>query len=323
MIIKVAPALATGCTMIVKPSPYAPLSARLVAEVVAEAGVPAGVFNLVHGDVPVVTRLAAHAAVDMVSLTGSGAAGAAVAAAAAQTIKRVSLELGGKSPNLVLPGAAIGPAVTHGVRQVMSNSGQSCNAPTRMLVPRASVREAEEAARAVAESLVVGDPLADATELGPLANARQHERVQDMIAQGIREGARLVAGGLGRPAGLDRGFYARPTVFGDVTNGMRIAREEIFGPVLALLAYETEDEAVALANDTPYGLSAYVYGATREHAVAVGERLRVGMVHVNGATTDIEAPFGGYKQSGNGREWGKWGLEDYLETKAMMGVAAA
>jgi acyl-CoA reductase-like NAD-dependent aldehyde dehydrogenase len=319
MIIKVAPALATGCTMVVKPSPYAPLSATLVAEIVAEAGVPRGVFNLVHGDAPVVVRLASHPRVDMVSLTGSGAAGAAVAGAAAPTIKRVSLELGGKSPNIILPGANIAAAVTHGVRQLMSNSGQSCNAPSRMLVPRTSLREAEEVARAVAGALVVGDPLADATELGPLANARQYERVQAMIARGVTEGARLVAGGPGRPEHLRRGFYARPTVLGDVTNDMTVAREEIFGPVLAMIGYDTEEEAVAIANDTPYGLSAYVYGPTREAAAALGERLRVGMVHVNGASTDIEAPFGGYKQSGNGREWGAWGLEDYLETKAMMG----
>jgi acyl-CoA reductase-like NAD-dependent aldehyde dehydrogenase len=258
----------------------------------------------------------------MVSLTGSGAAGAAVSAAAASTIKRVSLELGGKSPNIILAGADIAVAVKHGVRQLMSNSGQSCNAPSRMLVPRASLPEAEEVARAVAGALVVGDPLAAATELGPLANARQFERVQTMIAQGVAEGARLVAGGPGRPQHLRRGFYARPTVLGDVTSGMHVAREEIFGPVLALLGYDDEDEAVAIANDTPYGLSAYVYGPTRERAAALGERLRVGMVHVNGASTDLEAPFGGYKQSGNGREWGAWGLEEYLETKAMMGVGA-
>ncbi|MGE0652117.1 MAG: aldehyde dehydrogenase family protein [Alphaproteobacteria bacterium] len=323
MLIKVAPALATGCTMVVKPSPYAALSATLVAEVMAEAGVPPGVFNLVHGEAPVVTRLASHPLVDMVSLTGSNPAGAAVSAAAAPTIKRVSLELGGKSPNIILPGADITAAVAHGVRQMMSNSGQSCNAPSRMLVSRSRLQEAEKVARAIAEEIVVGDPLADATELGPIANARQYERVQSLIATGSAEGARLVTGGLGRPTPLSRGFFARPTIFSDVTPSMTIAREEIFGPVLVLIPYDTEDDAVTIANDTPFGLSAYIYGATREHAIAVGERMRTGMVHINGTHTDIDAPFGGYKQSGHGREWGAWGLEDYLETKAMMGIAGS
>jgi acyl-CoA reductase-like NAD-dependent aldehyde dehydrogenase len=324
MIIKVAPALATGCTMVVKPSPFAPLSATLVAEIMEEAGLPAGVFNLVLGDAGAfVERLASHPLVDMVSLTGSNVAGAAVAHAAAATTKRVSLELGGKSPNIVLPDADLGAAITHGVRQMMSNSGQSCNAPSRMLVHRPRLAEAEKIAVAVADSLVVGDPLDARTELGPIANQRQYQRVKALIQSGQSEGARMLNGGIERPQGLHRGFFVRPTIFSDVRNHMRIAQEEIFGPVLGVIPYDTEDEAVAIGNDTPFGLSTYIYSATREHAMQVGERMRTGMVHVNGATTDINAPFGGYKQSGNGREWGVWGLEDYLEVKAITGASDA
>ena len=323
---KVAPALAAGCTMVLKPSEMAPSSAHHFAEALHAAGVPAGVFNLVTGDGPNVgAALAQHPAVDMVSFTGSTRAGAAVSHAAADTIKRVALELGGKSANLVLDDAGLERAVTHGVRAVLQNSGQSCNAPTRLLVPRARLADAEAIARTVVERTVVGDPHDDRTHMGPLANARQWTRVQEYLTIGTAEGARVVVGGPGRPEHLAdgpcaAGAFVRATVFSDVRNSMRIAREEIFGPVVCLLPYDHEDDAVAIANDSPYGLSAYVQSGDPERALRVARRLRAGNVHLNGAPVDYAAPFGGYKQSGNGREWGEEGLREFLEVKAILGA---
>ena len=273
------------------------------------------------GDGPTVgAAISSHPGLDMVSFTGSTAAGAAVARAAADTIKRVSQELGGKSPNIVLPDADLAAAVTRGVRSVMTNSGQSCNAPTRMLVPADRHDEACELAANAAAGLVVGDPTDGATTTGPVANGRQWQRVQDLIRSGIDEGAALVCGGPGRPDGLDTGWYVRPTVFGGVNNAMRIAREEVFGPVLTILPYTTEDEAVSIANDTDYGLAAYVQSDDPAHAAAVGLRLRAGQVSLNGVGPDFGAPFGGFKRSGNGREWGREGIEEYLEVMALVGM---
>jgi len=318
---KVAPAIAAGCTMVLKPSEFTPFSACVIAEVLDAAGVPPGVFNLVIGDGPTVgAAIAAHPDVDMVSFTGSTAAGIAVAKAAADTVKRVSQELGGKSANVVLADADLGRAVRQGVKACMRNSGQSCDAPTRMLVPRDRLAEVEELAAHAVDSLLVGPADSDDTRLGPLANLRQFERVQAMIAAGIDEGATLVCGGTGRPDGLERGWFVRPTVFSDVRNDMRIAREEIFGPVLAILPYDTEDEAVAIANDTEYGLSGYVQAGTTERAAEIGARLRTGQVHLNGAGADFAVPFGGFKRSGNGREWGREGIEEFLEVQALMGL---
>jgi aldehyde dehydrogenase (NAD+) len=317
---KVAPALAAGCTMVLKPSEIAPLSAIVFTEVLHEAGVPAGVFNLVNGDGPTVgAAIAAHPGIDMVSFTGSTRAGTQVAKAAADTVKRVAQELGGKSPNIILDDADLQRAVQQGVRSCFLNSGQSCNAPTRMLVPRARHAEAAAIAKATAEKIAVGDPRAEGSALGPVVSAAQFEKVQGLIRAGIDEGAELVAGGPGRPAGLSRGYFVRPTVFANVRNDMRIAREEIFGPVLCILPYENEDEAVRIANDTVYGLSGYVQSADPEHALRVAARLRTGNVHLNGAGPDFGAPFGGYKQSGNGREWGTYGFEEFLEVKAVLG----
>ncbi len=318
---KVAPALAAGCTMVLKPSEFTPFSAIIQAEILEAAGVPAGVFNMVMGDGPTVgAAISSHPGLDMVSFTGSTAAGAAVARAAADTIKRVSQELGGKSPNIVLPDADLAAAVTRGVRSVMTNSGQSCNAPTRMLVPADRHDEACELAANAAARLVVGDPTDGATTTGPVANGRQWQRVQDLIRSGIDEGAALVCGGPGRPDGLDTGWYVRPTVFGGVDNAMRIAREEVFGPVLTILPYSSEDEAVSIANDTDYGLAAYVQSDDPAHAAAVGLRLRAGQVSLNGVGPDFGAPFGGFKRSGNGREWGREGMEEYLEVMALIGM---
>ncbi len=318
---KVAPALAAGCTVVLKPSEMAPLNALLLADALHEAGVPAGVFNLVLGDGPTVGEaLARHPQVDMVSFTGSTRAGVQVAKAAADTVKRVTQELGGKSANLILDDADLERAVTNGVRAVLSNSGQSCNAPTRLLVPRARLAEAEAIAKVAAERTVVGDPSAEGVHMGPVANARQFERVQEMIAAGLAEGARLVTGGPGRPPHCASGWFVQPTVFSDVHNGMRIAREEIFGPVLCLLPHDGDDDAVAIANDSPYGLAAYVSSADPARALRVARQLRAGNVHLNGAPVDHIAPFGGYKQSGNGREWGAEGLAEYLEVKAILGA---
>ncbi|MBN9451980.1 MAG: aldehyde dehydrogenase family protein [Bosea sp.] len=321
---KVGPALATGCTMVLKPSEVAPMSGLLFTEIMHEAGVPAGVYNMVNGDGPSVgAALSSHPDVDMVSFTGSTRAGIAVARAAADTVKRVAQELGGKSPNIILPGADLAKAITHGARQCFSNSGQSCNAPTRLLVPRDQQEAVIEIARKVAEQTVVGDPRDAATTIGPVVSKVQFDKIQALIEAGIAEGARLVAGGPGRPETLNRGYYIRPTIFADVRNDMTIAREEIFGPVLSILPYDTEAEAIAIANDTVYGLSSYVTAGNLDQARKVARQIRAGMVHLNGAPGDLAGAFGGYKQSGNGREWGRFGFEDFLETKSMFGFQAA
>ncbi len=317
---KVLPALAAGCTSVLKPSEMAPLNALLLAEVLHDAGVPKGVFNLINGDGPSVGQaLATHADVDMISITGSTRAGVQVAKLAADSVKRVQQELGGKSANLILADADLEAAITASVRLMLRNSGQNCNAPSRMYVQQDQYDAAVAIAKRVAESVKVGDPQDPTTEMGPLSSGIHYERVQTLIQAGIDEGARLVTGGSGRPEGLDRGFYARPTIFADVTPEMQIAREEIFGPVLAILRYCDEEEAVALANDSSYGLSGYVHSGDVDHARRIARRLRTGMVHLNGAELDLAAPFGGYKQSGNGREWGEFGFREFLEVKSIMG----
>jgi aldehyde dehydrogenase (NAD+) len=321
---KVVPALAAGCTMVLKPSEYSPFSAILWAQVLHEAGVPPGVFNLVNGNGPGVgAPLAAHPDVDMVSFTGSTRAGTEVARAAAATVKRVHQELGGKSPNILLDDVDLEEAVSAGVKHVMRNSGQSCNAPTRMLVPAAKLAAAEAIARTTAEAVAVGDVRSKATAVGPVVSKTQFERVQKYIDKGIEEGAKVVTGGPGRPEGLSRGYYVRPTVFSNVRNDMTIAREEIFGPVLCILPYESEEEAVRIANDTPYGLAAYVWSKNPARARAIAARVRAGQVLLNGAQPDMHTPFGGFKQSGNGREWGEHGLRDFLEVKAVVATEAA
>ncbi|MCL2896924.1 aldehyde dehydrogenase family protein [Brenneria tiliae] len=318
--LKVLPALAVGCTVILKPSEAAPLSALLFAEMIDEVGFPAGVFNLLNGSGQTVgTALAAHADVDMISITGSTLAGISAMRTAAQTVKRVTLELGGKAPNIVFADADLEDAVIRGANACFSNSGQSCNAPTRMLVEKRVYQQAVAIAARVAAETLVDEPAKEGGHIGPVVSQRQYDRIQAYIAAGIAEGARLVAGGPGRPAGLERGYYVRPTVFADVDNGMRIAREEIFGPVLCLIPFDSEEEAVAIANDTPYGLNAQVQTANRERARRVARRLRAGMVQLNGAPRASGTPFGGYKQSGNGREGGVWGLEEYLEIKSVSG----
>jgi aldehyde dehydrogenase (NAD+) len=321
---KVVPALAAGCTMVLKPSEYAPFSAILWAKVMHEAGVPAGVFNLVNGDgAHVGAPLSAHRDIDMVSFTGSTRAGTEVAKAAAASVKRVHQELGGKSPNVLLDDADLELAVKRSVMHVFQNSGQSCNAPTRMLVPAAKLAEVEAIAKRVAEAVVVGDPKSEKTNVGPLVSKLQFERVEGYIAKGIAEGARVLTGGSGRPTGLDRGYYVKPTIFTDVNNQMTIAREEIFGPVLCILPYQTEEQAIEIANDTPYGLAAYVWSKDNVRARRVGGRIRAGQVALNGASGDMKTPFGGFKMSGNGREYGEHGLRDFLEVKAVIGVDAA
>ena len=320
---KVAPALAAGCTMVLKPSEVSPLSAIVFTEILDEAGVPAGVFNLVQGDGATVgAALAAHPDVDMVSFTGSTRAGIEVARLAAPTVKRVAQELGGKSANIVLDDADLAAVVARDVASMCTNSGQSCNAPSRMLVPAARMDEAAAVAAAAAAKIVVGDPTDAETTIGPVVSSVQYDRIQNLIERGVAEGATVVAGGPGKPEGLETGYYVRPTVFADVTNDMTIAREEIFGPVLVMIPYEDDDDAVRIANDTTYGLSGYVSGSD-ERARRIARRIRSGQVHVNGAPADINAPFGGYKQSGNGREWGPLGIEEYLETKAILGYATA
>ncbi|MBP1125573.1 MULTISPECIES: aldehyde dehydrogenase family protein [Pseudomonas] len=317
---KVAPAIAAGCTVVLKPSELSPLSALLFAQLVHDAGLPPGVFNLVNGSGHEVgAAMAAHPDIDMISITGSNRAGALVAQAAAPTVKRVTQELGGKSPNVLLPDADFANVVPLGVMSAFRNVGQSCSAPTRMIVPRARLAEVEALAAATANAIIVGDPSAEDTVLGPIANQAQFERVQVMIEAGIDEGAKLVCGGPGRVAGFDYGFYTRPTVFSEVDNRMRIAQEEIFGPVLCIIAYDTVDEAVAIANDTVYGLGAHVQGQDLQAARAVASRIRAGQVHLNHPAWDPMAPFGGYKRSGNGREYGVVGFEEYLEIKAIVG----
>jgi aldehyde dehydrogenase (NAD+) len=321
---KVAPALAAGCTMVLKPSEIAPLSAYLFAQILHEAGVAPGVFNLVNGDGPTVgSAIASHPDVAMVSFTGSTRAGVAVALKAAPTVKRVTQELGGKSGNIILEDADLENAVKEGVQACFRNTGQSCDAPTRMLVPRSRIAAAAAAARRAAEVTKAGDPFTEGTVIGPLASKAQFEKVQRLIGMGIEEGATLAAGGLGRPDGLTKGHFVKPTVFTDVRNDMTIAREEIFGPVLCIIPYEDEDDAVRIANDTPYGLSGYVTSRDLERARRVAKRIRSGNVHINGARLDFGGCFGGYKQSGNGREWSVAGLEEFLELKAVFGYAPA
>jgi aldehyde dehydrogenase (NAD+) len=318
--LKVGPALATGCTVVLKPSEIAPLSALLFAEMVHEAGYPAGVFNLVNGDGPTVGEaMSAHPGIDMMSFTGSARAGTAVTRAAAETVKRVTLELGGKGPNIVFDDPELAAAVKRGAAHCFNNTGQSCNAPTRMLVERSAYDEAVEIASQTAESTKVGDPAEEGWHIGPVVSQAQFDKVQRLIQAGMEEGARLVAGGLGRPEGFNRGYYVRPTVFADVRNDMTIAREEIFGPVLSMIPFDNEDEAIRIANDTPYGLTAYVQSADQGRAQRVARALRSGMVQLNGAQRAPGSPFGGMKQSGNGREGGRWGLEDFLEVKAVSG----
>jgi aldehyde dehydrogenase (NAD+) len=320
---KVAPALAAGCTMILKPSEYTPSSALLFAEILHEAGVPKGVFNLINGLGPEVgAAMSEHPGIDMMSFTGSTRAGIDVVQRAAPTVKRVSQELGGKSPNIILEDADLTKAVTGGTAHCFNNSGQSCNAPTRMLVPMARMAEAAAIAKGVADKTKVGDPRGADTNLGPVVNRVQWDKIQALIKKGIDEGAKVATGGLGLPEGLNKGFYVRPTVFANVTNDMTIAREEIFGPVLSIIGYKDEDEAVRIANDTPYGLAGYVSSGDVERARRVGRRIRAGNVNLNGAANERAAPFGGYKQSGNGREWGRFGLEEYLEVKAVAGWGA-
>ena len=319
---KVAPAIAAGCTMVLKPSEIAPISAYILTEIIAESGLPAGVFNLVNGDgLTVGAAISSHPDIDLVSFTGSTRAGREVAKAAADGIKRVTQELGGKSANIILDDVPdFARAVSGGVAGCFGNSGQSCNAPTRMLVPQSRMEEAINAAKAAAAKSVVGDPSAESTRLGPVVSEVQFNKIQTLIQKGIDEGADLIAGGPARPEGLEEGYFVRPTIFANVSNDMTIAREEIFGPVLSIIGYQDDDDAVSIANDTDYGLSGYVSGEP-EHAQAIARKLRTGNVHINGAGPDFSAPFGGYKQSGNGREWGIEGFEEFLETKAMMGAA--
>jgi aldehyde dehydrogenase (NAD+) len=321
---KVGPAIAAGCTMVLKPSEIAPLNAILFAEICDAAGVPKGVFNLVNGDGPTVGQaIASHPEVDCVSFTGSTRAGIAVAKAAADTVKRVHQELGGKSANIILRDADLEKAVRAGVQHCFNNSGQSCNAPTRMFVPRELQSQAAAIAKTTAESLKVGDPTAKDTVLGPVVSEVQFDKIQGLIQAGIDEGATLVTGGTGRPESLNRGYYVRPTVFADVKPDMRVSREEIFGPVISILPYESEEQVVELANDTVYGLAGYVQSGDLGHARKIASQLRAGQVNLNGAPGDMSAPFGGYKQSGNGREWGKYGFEEFLEIKAVLGYQPA
>ncbi|MFM0009739.1 aldehyde dehydrogenase family protein [Paraburkholderia sediminicola] len=320
IVCKAAPAIAAGCTMVLKPSEVTPLNALLFAEILDAAGVPPGVFNLVNGDGPTVgAALAAHPDVDMVSFTGSTRAGIEIAKLAAPTVKRVHQELGGKSANILLDDVDFEAAVTAGVNSCFNNSGQSCNAPTRMLVPEARHDEAVAIARRAAEAHRVGPANHERTTMGPVVSGVQFERVERLIAAGIDEGAQVVAGGLGRPQGLERGYYVQPTVFANVRPSMTIAREEIFGPVLAIMPYRDEDDAITIANDSPFGLAAYVQSADHERARRVAFRLRAGSVYLNYPSWDAGSPFGGYKQSGNGREYAEWGLEAFLEVKGIVG----
>ncbi|MDG1857569.1 MAG: aldehyde dehydrogenase family protein [Emcibacteraceae bacterium] len=320
--VKVAPALAAGCTIVLKPSEVAPLDAMMLTEIIDEAGAPAGVFNLVNGNGPDVGEvMSSHPDIHMMSFTGSTRGGIAVAKSSADTVKRVAQELGGKSANIILRDADIAQAVADGVVYCMDNSGQSCNAPTRMLVPNESMDIAIKAAREAAESLKVGDPANEETELGPVVSKVQFDKIQSLIQAGIDEGAELVTGGVGRPEGLPKGYYVKVTVFANANNDMTIAREEIFGPVIALLGYETEEEAIAIANDTEYGLAGYVSSNNLEHAREVAQEIRAGQVILNYRSGNGDTPFGGYKQSGNGREKGVWGLHDYLEVKAITGFS--
>ena len=318
---KLAPCLAAGCTAILKPSEIAPLSSMVIAEILDEAKVPAGVFNLINGMGPVVGEaMSAHPDIDMMSFTGSTRGGVAVAKASADSVKRVSQELGGKSANIILDDANFEGSIRAGVDSCMSNTGQSCNAPTRMLVPASRKDDAYSIAKDAAEKVIAGDPKKEETTIGPLVSDVQYKKVQNLIQKGIDEGAELLIGGTGKPDGLEKGYYAKPTVFGNVENDMAISKEEIFGPVLSMLTYENIDDAVAIANDTEYGLAAYVSGEDKETLTSIARRLRAGQIHVNYGSGGADAPFGGYKQSGNGREKAEWGLEEFLEVKATMGA---
>ncbi len=320
--LKVIPAVGVGCTVVLKPSEISPLSAILFAEMMEEAGFPPGVFNLVNGDGPTVgAHMSAHPDIDMMSFTGSTRAGVAVTKAAADTVKRVTLELGGKGPNLVFADTDVARAVKRGTIHCFNNSGQSCNAPTRMLVERSVYDQAVEVATEVAGKQGVGDPKEEGNHIGPVVSKTQYDKIQGLIQKGIEEGARVVAGGLGRPEGFNRGYYVRPTVFADVNNEMTVAREEIFGPVLSMIPFDSEEEAVQIANDTSYGLTAYLQSDNQDRMRRVSKQLRSGMVQMNGAQRPGGSPFGGYKQSGNGREGGRWGIEDFLEVKAISGWA--
>ena len=320
IVAKLAPVLAAGCTCVLKPSELAPLSAHIMAEILHEAGVPAGVFNLVNGYGPVVGEaMSAHEGIEMMSFTGSTRGGVAVAKGSADTVKRVSQELGGKSANIVLDDDQLGESVRRGVLACMDNTGQSCNAPTRMLVPTARYDEALEIAREVAETLVTGNPELENTQIGPVVSAAQFDKVQRLISSGIEEKATLVTGGVGRPEHLDKGYFVKPTIFGGVTPQMSIFREEIFGPVLSIIAYENQEEAVNMANDTPYGLAAYVSGSDNSELMNYARELRAGQIHLNYTGGGTNAPFGGFKQSGNGREKAEWGFEEFLECKAILG----
>jgi aldehyde dehydrogenase (NAD+) len=321
---KVFPALAAACTMVLKPSELTPVAATMLAEVMDAAGVPDGVFNMVHGTGPVVGQaICAHPDVDMVSFTGSTRAGREVAIASAATIKRVAQELGGKSPNILVDDVDFAAAMAGALGNMMLNSGQSCAAPSRLLVPKSKLAEVNEIAKQMLQGYVVGDPSREDINLGPVANKAQFDKVQGLIEKGIEEGATLVTGGPGKPEGLETGYYVRPTVFSDVSNDMSIAREEIFGPVLCIIPYEDDADAIRIANDTDYGLSAYVTAEDKDRARRIAEQLRAGSVFINGPDLDPMAPLGGYKQSGNGREWGVGGLEEYLETKSMLGFGEA
>lgn len=321
--VKVMPALAAGCTMILKPSEESPIDSMIFAEVLYEAGVPAGVFNLINGYGPVVGEaMSSHAGIDMMSFTGSTRGGIAVAKTSADTVKRVAQELGGKSANIILDDTDIAKAVADGIDYCMGNTGQSCNAPTRMLVPNNQMETAIQAARAAAEAIAVDDPAKEGNHIGPVVNRTQFDKIQGLIQQGIDEGATLVAGGTGRPEHLATGYYVKPTVFAKVDNNMTIAREEIFGPVIAILGYDDEDQAVAIANDTDYGLAGYVSSGDLERAKAIARRIRAGQIAINYTGGTANTPFGGYKQSGNGREKGRWGMMEYLELKAITGSMA-
>ena len=316
---KLGPCLASGCTAILKPSEIAPLSANIIAEIIHEAGTPSGVFNMVHGIGPIVGEaMSNHPDIDMMSFTGSTRGGIAVAQASAKTVKRVSQELGGKSPNIILDDEIFEKSVTDGVNGTMSNTGQSCNAPTRMLVPATRHDEAAKIAKDAAEQLTTGNPKNEETDIGPLVSEVQYNKVQRLIKAGISEGATLVTGGSGKPEKLDSGYYVRPTVFGNVNNKMEIAREEIFGPVLSIIPYNSEEEAIEIANDTEYGLAAYVSGENKDKMMMLARKIKAGQIHLNHGSAGTNAPFGGFKQSGNGREKAEWGLEEFLEVKAIM-----
>ncbi len=318
---KLAPCLAAGCTAVLKPSEIAPLSAIIISEIMHEAKAPSGVYNMVHGYGPVVGEaMSNHNDIDMMSFTGSTRGGIAVATASAQTVKRVSQELGGKSPNIVIDDTQFKNSIVRGVSGCMSNTGQSCNAPTRMLVPAHRHNEALEIAKEAANNMTTGDPRLHSTDIGPLVSQTQFNKVQDLLKSGIQSGAKLVTGGIGKPDGLEKGYFVKPTIFGNVSNSMEIAQEEIFGPVLSIIPYKTDEEAIAIANDSEYGLAAYVTGENKEKLMYFARNLNAGQVHLNYTSGGSDAPFGGFKKSGNGREKAEWGLEEFLEVKAIMGT---